>query len=85
MRTVGLETGFSLRLADGTPELRGLCVVQGSYCDGDNAFQAPGRAARDPQAHARQRAGVRAHFIKTASASPTVSSPTTMNSAGAAA
>jgi hypothetical protein len=42
MRTVGLETGFSLRLADGTPMLRGLCVVLGSYCDGDNAFRRPG-------------------------------------------
>jgi hypothetical protein len=41
MRTVGLETGFSIRLADGTPKLRGLCVVQGSYAD-DNAWKRPG-------------------------------------------
>jgi len=42
MRTVGLETGFSIRLADGTPKLRGLCVVQGSYPDADNAWKRPG-------------------------------------------
>lgn len=42
MRTVGLETGFSIRLADGTPKLRGLCVVQGSYADADNAWKRPG-------------------------------------------
>lgn len=42
MRTVGLETGFSIRLADGTPKLRGLCVVQGSFPDADNAFKRPG-------------------------------------------
>lgn len=42
MRTVGLETGFSIRLADGTPKLRGLCVVQGSYPDADNAYKRAG-------------------------------------------
>jgi len=42
MRTVGLETGFSIRLADGTPKLRGLCVVQGSFADADNAWKRPG-------------------------------------------
>ena len=42
MRTVGVETGFSIRLADGTPALRGLCVVEGSYVDGDNAYKRPG-------------------------------------------
>ncbi|MBV8758998.1 MAG: hypothetical protein JO257_17045 [Deltaproteobacteria bacterium] len=42
MRTVGLETGFSIRLADGTPKLRGLCVVEGSYPDGDNAYRRSG-------------------------------------------
>ena len=42
MRTVGVETGFSIRLADGTPALRGLCVVLGSYVDGHNPFKRPG-------------------------------------------
>jgi hypothetical protein len=42
LRTVGVETGFSIRLADGSPALRGLCVVVGSYVDGDNAFKRPG-------------------------------------------
>lgn len=42
MRTPGVETGFSIRLADGTPKLRGLCVVQGSYPDADNAFHRSG-------------------------------------------
>ena len=42
MRTIGLETGFSIRLADGTPKLRGLCVVEGSYPDSDNAWKRPG-------------------------------------------
>jgi hypothetical protein len=42
MRTPGVETGFSIRLADGTPKLRGLCVVEGSYPDADNAFHRSG-------------------------------------------
>jgi hypothetical protein len=42
MRTVGLETGFSIRLADGTPKLRGLCVVEGSFADADNAYRRAG-------------------------------------------
>jgi hypothetical protein len=42
LRTVGVETGFSIRLADGTPALRGLCVVEGAYVDGDNAYKRPG-------------------------------------------
>jgi hypothetical protein len=42
MRTVGLETGFSIRLADGTPKLRGLCVVEGSFADTDNAYRRAG-------------------------------------------
>jgi len=42
MRTPGVETGFSIRLADGTPKLRGLCVVEGSYPDTDNAFHRSG-------------------------------------------
>ncbi len=42
MRTVGLETGFSIRLADGTPKLRGLCVVEGSFANEDNAYRRAG-------------------------------------------
>jgi hypothetical protein len=42
MRTVGVETGFSIRLKDGTPMLRGLCVVLGSFDSLDNAFGRPG-------------------------------------------
>jgi hypothetical protein len=42
MRTVGVETGFSIRLADGSPALRGLCVVEASYVDGDNPYKRPG-------------------------------------------
>jgi hypothetical protein len=42
MRLPGVETGFSIRLADGSPKLRGLCVVLGSYPDADNAWRRPG-------------------------------------------
>jgi hypothetical protein len=42
MRQVGVETGFSIRLKDGTPMLRGLCVVLGAFDSADNAFGRPG-------------------------------------------
>jgi hypothetical protein len=41
-RTVGIETGFSIRLADGTPMLRGLCVVLDSWESDDNPYGRPG-------------------------------------------
>lgn len=41
-KRVGIETGFSIRLADGTPMLRGLCVVLESWSDGANEFARPG-------------------------------------------
>lgn len=41
-RTVGIETGFSIRLADGTPMLRGLCVVLESWESDDNPYRRPG-------------------------------------------
>lgn len=42
MRTVGLETGFSLRLADGTAMLRGLAVVLDAWQTDENPFRRPG-------------------------------------------
>ena len=41
-KNVGVETGFSIRLADGTPMLRGLCVVLESFADEDNPFKRRG-------------------------------------------
>ncbi|CAN5883855.1 hypothetical protein BH11MYX3_BH11MYX3_10080 [soil metagenome] len=41
-KTVGVETGFSIRLSDGTPMLRGLCVVVASWTNNDNPFHRPG-------------------------------------------
>lgn len=41
-RATGIETGFSLRLADGTPMLRGLCVVLASWPTADNPYRRPG-------------------------------------------
>ncbi|MGE0398895.1 MAG: hypothetical protein AB7T06_19455 [Kofleriaceae bacterium] len=41
-RTVGIETGFSIRLCDGTPMLRGLCVVLDSWETDDNPYRRPG-------------------------------------------
>jgi len=41
-RRVGIETLFSLRLADGTVVVRGLCVVREVWSTGDNPFGRPG-------------------------------------------
>lgn len=41
-KRVGVETGFSIRLADGTPMLRGLCVVLDSWSTDDNPYKRPG-------------------------------------------
>lgn len=41
-RTVGIETGFSIHIADGTPMLRGLCVVLDSWENDDNPYRRPG-------------------------------------------
>jgi hypothetical protein len=41
-KNVGVETGFSIRLADGTPMLRGLCVVLESFTDDENPFKRRG-------------------------------------------
>jgi hypothetical protein len=41
-KRVGIETGFSIRLADGTPMLRGLCVVLDSWATADNPYARPG-------------------------------------------
>lgn len=41
-RPVGSTLAFSLRLADGTSMLRGMCLVTASWNDGDNAFARPG-------------------------------------------
>src|SRR5689334_21233156 len=41
-RKTGIESGFSIRLADGTPMLRGSCVVLESFETGDNPFKRPG-------------------------------------------
>ncbi|HEY4178247.1 MAG TPA: hypothetical protein VGM90_15475 [Kofleriaceae bacterium] len=42
MKTVGVETGFSIRLADGTPVLRGLGVVLDSWATDENPWRKPG-------------------------------------------
>lgn len=41
-RTIGIETGFSIRLSDGTPMLRGLCVVLDSWESDENPYRRPG-------------------------------------------
>ncbi len=41
-RPAGIETSFSVQLADGTPVLRGLCVVQQAWTDTNNPFKTPG-------------------------------------------
>jgi hypothetical protein len=41
-KQTGIETGFSIRLADGTQMLRGSCVVLESFETGDNPFKRPG-------------------------------------------
>jgi len=38
----GVETAFSLHLADGTPMLRGVCVVRESWTTSENAYGRPG-------------------------------------------
>jgi hypothetical protein len=42
MRTVGLETPFSIQLADKTPVLRGLCVVLDAWPTAANSYKRPG-------------------------------------------
>jgi hypothetical protein len=41
-KSVGIETGFSIRLSDGTPMLRGTCVVLESFENDDNPFKRRG-------------------------------------------
>ena len=41
-RPAGLETPFSVQLVDGTPVLRGLCVVLQAWTDSANPFKTPG-------------------------------------------
>jgi hypothetical protein len=41
-KRVGVETAFSIRLADGTPMLRGLCVVLESWPTAENPYGRPG-------------------------------------------
>lgn len=41
-RPPGLETSFSVQLADGTPVLRGLCVVLQAWTTPANPFKTPG-------------------------------------------
>lgn len=41
-KRIGIETGFSIRLADGTPMLRGLCVVLDSWATAQNPYERPG-------------------------------------------
>ena len=42
MRQVGLETPFSIQLADKTPVLQGLCVVLAAWTTGNNPHKRPG-------------------------------------------
>ena len=41
-RPIGLETAFSIQLADSTPVLRGLCVVVEAWTTSSNPFNRPG-------------------------------------------
>jgi hypothetical protein len=41
-RRVGIETSFTLRLADQTAVVRGECVIREVYSDGDNPYKRPG-------------------------------------------
>ena len=41
-RAPGLETSFSVQLQDGTPVLRGMCVVRESWTTPNNPFKTPG-------------------------------------------
>src|SRR4051812_2372200 len=41
-KQVGVETAFSIRLADGTPMLRGMCVVRESWSTAENPYGRPG-------------------------------------------
>lgn len=41
-RPVGMETAFSIRLADQTPVMRGIGVVLDAWSDGNNQFGRPG-------------------------------------------
>lgn len=41
-RPPGLETSFSVQLVDGTPVLRGQCVVLQAWTDANNPFKTPG-------------------------------------------
>jgi hypothetical protein len=41
-REPGLETSFSVQLIDGTPVLRGMCVVMQAWTDTSNPFKTPG-------------------------------------------
>jgi hypothetical protein len=45
-RPVGLETGFSIHLADKTPVLRGTCVVLQVWSNAANPFRLPGLRIR---------------------------------------
>ncbi|MCX5741139.1 MAG: hypothetical protein NT062_01430, partial [Proteobacteria bacterium] len=42
MRPLGLETAFSIQLADGAPVLRGMCVVLDAWATADNPYKRPG-------------------------------------------
>ncbi|MBA3821173.1 MAG: hypothetical protein H0X17_19975, partial [Deltaproteobacteria bacterium] len=42
VRPVGLETPFSIQLADRTPVLRGLCVVLAAWTTPANEYKRPG-------------------------------------------
>ncbi|MDQ3368256.1 MAG: hypothetical protein M3680_22760, partial [Myxococcota bacterium] len=42
LRPVGLETPFSIQLADRTPVLRGLCVVLAAWTTPANEYKRPG-------------------------------------------
>ncbi|MGN6104659.1 MAG: hypothetical protein ACTHU0_06125, partial [Kofleriaceae bacterium] len=41
-RPVGLDTAFSIQLADQTPVLRGLCTVVDAWTTAENPFKRPG-------------------------------------------
>jgi hypothetical protein len=41
-RPPGLETSFSVQLSDGTPVLRGMCIVQQAWSTPANPFKTPG-------------------------------------------
>ena len=76
-RPVGSPLAFSLRLADGTPMIRGTCVVKQAWTTADNKFKRPGvqleitRLAADSHATFEQMLAMKSNGIVAAAGSET--------------